>query len=551
MWCRVRLFQPCRVLADETKPGHPRIEERLFPGCHYDLGRQRFSFLRTFAGSIAERIVNTLSWPVSREVKPNEVLSNLVLIWMLEKITNTLIENRLIFGNVEEKIRDPDTQIRNREVSTGSGDVYDQLLDYVPFGYIVDVLSLKGLPDRRIPDVGADVCDYENFYEQGCEDYADNSNQKQSIRASERKERSLSVRVMVPEEATTVRRSPMRPSITEVATQHRRGYPSKTYDIFKLLLARETDLDREEERARMGAEQRRLQQRERDERHIPELIRQTKHHRLADHDQMLPQNRDATAALVQKADPTEPQPSQMNQDRNQKQEPTPDVIDSNGEARAPEYETDCLLTAPSDVCHPYRPTDYGIIDSIGYFTGDDHGSNDKLCRFAAIALKDHEDIAIDENLAQQMKQKTKSKASGWRHFGGIGKIHNIAVDIRSSTRLYNEFKSIAGKALGLDNDTRWNSWYVLITTALEPKVRVALHQYLDRHYERLRDDFLTPEDWRALEDTACFLKPFYRATLESEGDFDSIDKTMMTMDILVAHYKRSAIATSLTVAGKI
>ncbi|KAK9319322.1 hypothetical protein V1517DRAFT_332978 [Lipomyces orientalis] len=307
---RLSVFQPCRALADETKPRHPRIEERLFPGCHYDLGRQRFRFLRTFAGSIAEGTVDTLSWPVSREVKPNEVLSNLVLIWMLEKISNTLIGHRRIFGNVDEKIRDLDTQIRNREVSTGSGDVYDQLLDYVPFGYIVDILSLKGLPggprayadgliklllvvrDRRIPDVGADVCDYENFYEQGGQ------------------------------------RSDQRLNTLADITDSR--YPSKTYDIFKLLHARETDLDKEEEGARRGAEQRRLQQGEKDERHIRELIRQTKHHRLADHDQTLPQNCDATAALVQKAGPTEPQPSQMNQDRNQKQGPTPDITGSNG-----------------------------------------------------------------------------------------------------------------------------------------------------------------------------------------------------------------------------
>ncbi|KAK9341887.1 hypothetical protein V1522DRAFT_417874 [Lipomyces starkeyi] len=111
-----------------------------------------------------------------------------------------------------------------------------------------------------------------------------------------------------------------------------------------------------------------------------------------------------------------------------------------------------------------------------------------------------------------MKQKTESKASGWTQFDGIGKIHNMAVGTQTSTRLYNEFKSIAGKALGLDNDTRWNFWYVLIATALEC-ARVALHQYLDRHYERLRDDFLTPEEWRALEDTATFIKPFYRATV--------------------------------------
>jgi hypothetical protein len=100
--------------------------------------------------------------------------------------------------------------------------------------------------------------------------------------------------------------------------------------------------------------------------------------------------------------------------------------------------------------------DYGLLDRIGYFTGDNHGSNDKMCRFIARGLQDHsimnwnpihhcvrcqghvinlavqaflfskdkeaideaaqlaeqdEDIDINDALANRLK---KAKASGWR-----------------------------------------------------------------------------------------------------------------------------------------
>ncbi|CEJ95263.1 hypothetical protein VHEMI10753 [[Torrubiella] hemipterigena] len=43
----------------------------------------------------------------------------------------------------------------------------------------------------------------------------------------------------------------------------------------------------------------------------------------------------------------------------------------------------------------------------------------------------------------------------WRKRGAIGKLHNIMTPRR-------------------DNDTRWNSWYKMVETALRPKVRQAI-----------------------------------------------------------------------------
>src|SRR5437762_3451543 len=51
----------------------------------------------------------------------------------------------------------------------------------------------------------------------------------------------------------------------------------------------------------------------------------------------------------------------------------------------------------------------------------------------------------------------KLKTTGWHQIGALGKLHNLAVHIRSSEQRYNWFYELAGVALGLDNDTRWNS----------------------------------------------------------------------------------------------
>lgn len=49
------------------------------------------------------------------------------------------------------------------------------------------------------------------------------------------------------------------------------------------------------------------------------------------------------------------------------------------------------------------------------------------------------------------------KALCWRRLGPLGKVHNTMIHIRDNDYRWNLFKKHAGRALALDNDTRWNS----------------------------------------------------------------------------------------------
>ena len=139
--------------------------------------------------------------------------------------------------------------------------------------------------------------------------------------------------------------------------------------------------------------------------------------------------------------------------------------------------------------------DYDIWQKVGYVTGDNHGSNDVLCRELSEFLRrkdldwpaKHHRVrchghvinlivqaflfmdskeAIEEACKQienldgasydmdMIEAWKKNKDLGWHEMGPLGKIHNTAVHIRADNNL---FKNRAGRVLGLDNDTRWNS----------------------------------------------------------------------------------------------
>lgn len=227
---------------------------------------------------------------------------------------------------------------------------------------------------------------------------------------------------------------------------------------------------------------------------------------------------------------------------------------------------------------------YGILGNIGYICGDNHGSNDKMCRFISTALQEKglpfwdpvhhrircsghiinlalqaflyvkdkdaidetlrqvqldENSAIDKKLAQKMKE---AKAAGWREIGTLGRVHNLIVHIRASEARWNEFKTLAGRSIPLDNDTRWNSWYTVLEAIKSEKVRTAIDAYCRSRYKEVKDDCLSPEDWNVIDETYAFLKPFYEVTMMNQGDFSSIDQTLYTMDILIKHYERSKVS---------
>ncbi|EMT69251.1 hypothetical protein FOC4_g10000067 [Fusarium odoratissimum] len=103
--------------------------------------------------------------------------------------------------------------------------------------------------------------------------------------------------------------------------------------------------------------------------------------------------------------------------------------------------------------------DYNIWNKVGFYTGDNHGSNDYR---------------------------------------------------------WNEFKKRAGRSLGLDNDTRWNSWFLLLDTTLNLQSYVEWYQ--KKYYQDLRDDYLTPDEWSALGETRAFLQPFWKITQLTEDE---------------------------------
>jgi hypothetical protein len=156
------------------------------------------------------------------------------------------------------------------------------------------------------------------------------------------------------------------------------------------------------------------------------------------------------------------------------------------------------------------------------------------------AMEEANEITIVEALQRdKLKSKGKKKAktdqSGWRSIGALGKLHNIAVFIRSSDIHGDVWEDIADRSLGIDNVTRWNSWFLLLDKAIEQQG--AIMTFLQQYHDELQDDTLTTEDWTLLKITRDFLQPFYQATLMQEREWASIDQVLANMDILFKRFE--------------
>ncbi|KAF9215853.1 hypothetical protein BGZ59_000087, partial [Podila verticillata] len=140
-----------------------QVHERWFPGCHYDLGRQRFQFFPNGKDVIQKSIAWALR-PLGKVIEPNDVLADLVLKWMLESIKTENPDNNVIL-NIDAKIRRLIANISNAS-KTGSGDVYDRILEYgTALQNFFDLRLIYGTiaatRDRRIGDYNAEVTRYD------------------------------------------------------------------------------------------------------------------------------------------------------------------------------------------------------------------------------------------------------------------------------------------------------------------------------------------------------------------------------------------------------
>lgn len=175
---RFYIFPPClaRRVSKSNKSGNYGITQKWFPGVHYDLGRQNFRFLRVFGGTWLERLLARLTY-VSKEIHPNEVLSDLVLKWMLESIkANDPKEQIISTSKVDLLIVEANERMVSENRQIGDGDVYANVIAYAPFGKLIlelfkmfwgtrwevnQVYQLFfALRDRVVADLKSPVYDY-------------------------------------------------------------------------------------------------------------------------------------------------------------------------------------------------------------------------------------------------------------------------------------------------------------------------------------------------------------------------------------------------------
>jgi hypothetical protein len=224
--------------------------------------------------------------------------------------------------------------------------------------------------------------------------------------------------------------------------------------------------------------------------------------------------------------------------------------------------------------------EWEIYTKLGYIVGDNDKTNDVLCRNierwlrsqgitnwkasqrrircqghvinlivqaflfckdnAAVdeAIKRFKEAAPEADLEDILAEYWVDVASStWRDIGPLGKLHNFAKWLRASSSRFKPFLTLAGRMIPMDNDTRWNSWFYMLMVAL--KVKDAVNKTIERHYDELKDDFISPTDWKTLEDTYNYLEPFEEATKVCEGDLATLDKTLYTIDFLQSHLEQS------------
>lgn len=115
------------------------------------------------------------------------------------------------------------------------------------------------------------------------------------------------------------------------------------------------------------------------------------------------------------------------------------------------------------------------------------------------------------------------------------RLHDLSVWISSSDIRQAQWDRDIGLRLGIDNTTRWSSWYLFIGKALRKKTDIV--RFLIDHENDLSAIRLTGPDWDLLGKAYTFLQPFYQATLWAEGNKSSIGQTLVILDSLLTHYE--------------
>ncbi|KAK5988788.1 hypothetical protein PT974_05110 [Cladobotryum mycophilum] len=153
----------------------------------------------------------------------------------------------------------------------------------------------------------------------------------------------------------------------------------------------------------------------------------------------------------------------------------------------------------------------------------------------------HEDSEAFEQESQlyYMADRLDDDLRHWRKKGPVRKLHNIVTFIRASPQRSEQFKKAAEEInnngvftlsdvssreleLVTNNETRWNSTYLMIERALLKRAHIQAfindHQFSTNPQMCIhQDDVLSHEDWRILIEIKAILEPLYMQTMRCQG----------------------------------
>jgi hypothetical protein len=142
--------------------------------------------------------------------------------------------------------------------------------------------------------------------------------------------------------------------------------------------------------------------------------------------------------------------------------------------------------------------------------------------------------------AETAQAETVQTDNGWSGIAPLRKLHNIAVLLKTSNLLYRSWICAIGVALGIDNVTRWNSWFNVIDAALRHRPAIAI--WLMENTQHLEGNNLDKNDWDLLQKTHEFLQPFKQGTLLTEKNLSTLSDAMMVLDILLIHCRKTRVS---------
>jgi hypothetical protein len=152
--------------------------------------------------------------------------------------------------------------------------------------------------------------------------------------------------------------------------------------------------------------------------------------------------------------------------------------------------------------------------------------------------EEEDGIEVDE------KEKKKRETNLRNSMGVMGKLHNLVVHIRGSANRTQWFIDIAKRRIPLDNRTRWNSWYLMLSTALEDNVQNAINKYTQKWSQEEnggldKKDTLSTSNWIELRMIAEFLEAFKGATDYMQGRQATLERVLESLEILGDYFDES------------